>query len=107
MTAAEPRRWPDELKVLIFNCPPLSFCYASSIINTVPASFEDQLALLKERLLVMAGYSESAVDHAVKALVRRDDDLARQTREEDDRIDSLELEIDEIAHARRWSGKCP
>lgn len=63
----------------------------------MPAQFETDLALLKEKLLVMAGYSESAVDHAVKALVRRDDDLARRTREEDDRIDALELEIDDIA----------
>ena len=45
----------------------------------------------------MAGYAEAAVNRAVKALVRRDDDLARQTREEDDLIDELELEVDDIA----------
>jgi phosphate transport system protein len=52
---------------------------------------------LKERLLTMASYAEAAVNRAVKALVRRDDDLARRTREEDDRIDALEKEIDETA----------
>lgn len=45
----------------------------------------------------MAGYAEAAVNRAVKALIRRDDDLARQTREEDELIDALELEIDKIA----------
>lgn len=45
----------------------------------------------------MASYAEAAVNRAVKALVRRDDDLARRTREEDDRIDALEKEIDETA----------
>lgn len=52
---------------------------------------------MKEKLLTMASYAEAAVNRAVKALVRRDDDLARRTREEDDRIDALEKEIDETA----------
>jgi phosphate transport system protein len=80
------------LKFWNFNCPPLWLCYAP--LN-VPASIE--LTTLKEKLLIMASYAEAAVNRAVKALVRRDDDLARQTREEDDRIDNLEVEIDEIA----------
>ena len=63
----------------------------------VPAEIASDIALLKERLLTMAGYAEAAVNRAVKALVRRDDDLARRTREEDELIDSLELEIDKIA----------
>lgn len=55
------------------------------------------LAELKERLLTMASHAEAAVNHAVKALLRRDDDLARQTREDDSVIDQLEKEIDETA----------
>jgi phosphate transport system protein len=58
---------------------------------------ETELAALKEKLLSMASYAEAAVNRAVKALVRRDDDLARRTREEDDLIDRLEIEIDENA----------
>ena len=56
-----------------------------------------ELSVLKEKLLVMAGYAETAVNRAVKSLIRRDDDMARRTREEDDLIDALELEIDGIA----------
>jgi len=52
---------------------------------------------LKEKLLTMASYAEAAVNHAIRALVRRDDQLARRTREEDDRIDALEKEIDDVA----------
>lgn len=63
----------------------------------MPAEFETELAVLKEKLLIMAGYAEAAVNRAVKALIRRDDDLARRTREEDDIIDALEMEIDELA----------
>ena len=63
----------------------------------VPAVIASEIAVLKEKLLTMAGYAEAAVNRAVKALVRRDDDLARRTREEDELVDALELEIDKIA----------
>jgi phosphate transport system protein len=58
---------------------------------------QNEMDLLKEKLLTMASFAEGAVDRAIKALVRRDDEMARQTHEEDDRIDRLEMEIDEIA----------
>src|SRR6266545_1115163 len=76
-------------------------------VNVVPAESATELAALKEKLVVMASYAEAAVNRAVKALIRRDDDLARRTREEDDLIDGLELEIDELALrllARRPAG---
>lgn len=65
----------------------------------VPARFKSSKAQagLKEKLLTMASYAEAAVNHAIRALVRRDDQLARRTREEDDRIDALEKEIDDVA----------
>jgi len=72
------------------------FC-SESKVTQVPAESSIELSELKEKLLVMAGYAETAVNRAVKALIRRDDDLARRTREEDDLIDALELEIDRIA----------
>jgi phosphate transport system protein len=80
-----------------FNCPPGWLCYPQTKITVVPAELETELAALKEKLLIMAGYAEAAVNRAVKALMRRDDELARRTREEDDLIDSLEVEIDELA----------
>ena len=93
------RTWQTDGWLIIsdFNCPPSSLCYPESKITAVPAEFETELAVLKEKLLIMAGYAEAAVNRAVKALIRRDDDLARRTREEDDIIDAFELEIDELA----------
>lgn len=52
---------------------------------------------LKEQILTMAGYAEAAVNAAVKALMRRDDEMARETHAADDLIDRLEVAIDEAA----------
>jgi phosphate transport system protein len=68
-----------------------------SDIRLVDSSFEIQLAGLKEKLLLMASHAEAAVNRSVKALIRRDDDLARKTKEDDNVIDELEKEIDESA----------
>lgn len=46
---------------------------------------------------MMASHAEAAVNRAVKALMRRDDDLARRTKEDDTVIDRFEMEIDETA----------
>lgn len=58
-----------------------------------------ELPALKEKLLIMASRAEAAVNRAVKALIKRDDNLARQIKAEDDMIDRLEMEIDETAIA--------
>lgn len=63
----------------------------------MPAERHFEFEQLKEKLLLMASQAESAVNRAVKALVRRDDDLALRTRDEDQLIDRLEIEIDEDA----------
>src|SRR5689334_6771903 len=60
---------------------------------------QSDLDPLKEKLLTMASHAEAAVNRAVKALLRRDDEMARQTNDEEDRIDRLEVEIDESALA--------
>src|SRR2546422_238644 len=59
--------------------------------------FEQELAALKEKLLTMASKATNAVNKAIKAVVDRDDDLARAVREEDSALDQLEMEIDELA----------
>jgi len=59
--------------------------------------FDQELAALKEKLLTMASKAEAAVNNAIKALVDRDDDLARSVKEEDNGIDQLEIEVDEMA----------
>jgi len=59
--------------------------------------FDQELAALKEILLTMASKAEAAVNNALKALVDRDDDLARSVKEEDTALDRLEIEVDERA----------
>jgi len=88
--------WNGPLRFLNFNRTPL-FCHEEKRVNVVSALMETELGALKEKLLIMASYAEAAVNRAVKALIRRDDDLARRTREEDDLIDRLEMEIDDAA----------
>ena len=92
-----PERQTSPGEIWNFNSAPLWLCYPHLKVPVVPDPIAIELDVLKEKLLIMAGYAEAAVNRAVKALVRRDDDLARQTREEDDLIDELELEVDDIA----------
>ena len=59
--------------------------------------FENELAGLKEKLLIMASHAESAVSKGIKALVERDDELARRVMADDVIVDQLEIEIDELS----------
>ena len=96
---------PPAIEFCNFNCRAGWYSYwatrlsanLSMPLSPVPADQPGEFAVLKEKLLLMASYAESAVDRAVKALVRRDDDLARLIREEDELIDQLEMQIDQIA----------
>ncbi|MHB1306256.1 MAG: phosphate signaling complex protein PhoU [Limisphaerales bacterium] len=58
-------------------------------------AFEHELANLSQRLLTMGSQAESALILAVKALVDRDDELARQVIDGDSVLDRLEIEVDE------------
>ena len=58
---------------------------------------EQELDRFKQNLLAMAGQAERAVSQAMKALVDRDDDLARAVKQDDDQVDRFEKEIDEQA----------
>ncbi len=55
-----------------------------------------ELAKLKEELVRMAGLAEASIGMAVKALVSRDAEAARQVIASDGAINSLEMEIDEL-----------
>ncbi len=59
--------------------------------------YAEELAKLKESLLAMASHAESAVTRAMRALVERDDALARQVEEDDNVLDRFEIEIDDMA----------
>jgi len=57
--------------------------------------FQKELQTLKESLLKMATLVEEAIRDAVESLVKRDSDLARKTMEKEDRVNRLEMAIDE------------
>jgi phosphate transport system protein len=57
--------------------------------------FQQELAKLKEQLLKMGGLAERAISNAIDALVRRDTPLAEKTIGEDEKINKMELVIDE------------
>lgn len=57
--------------------------------------FDQELQQLKDLLLVMTSRGVAAVGNAVKALVDRDEELARKTIDEDRELDRLEIEIDD------------
>jgi phosphate transport system protein len=59
--------------------------------------FQRETTELKERLLLMASHATSAVNKSVKALIERDDDLARTVIAEDRILDQFEVELDEMA----------
>ena len=59
--------------------------------------FDNEMAGLKEKLLIMASHAESAVRRVVEAFVKRDFDLAERVRAGDESIDRLEVEVDELA----------
>ena len=56
--------------------------------------FDQELVDLKENLLRMAGFTEQSVAQALKALVQRDDALAKKVDADDAVLDKLEIEID-------------
>jgi phosphate transport system protein len=57
---------------------------------------EENLNLLRDRLLVMGGAAEKAIMLAARALMERDSELAQRVIREDDAIDQMELEIDQL-----------
>lgn len=59
--------------------------------------YAEELAKLKESLLSMASYAETAVTLAMRALVERDDTLAQKVQDDDNVLDQLEIAIDDLA----------
>jgi phosphate transport system protein len=57
--------------------------------------FQQEMNKLKENLLQMAGLVEKAISNAIEALVKRDTPLAEGTIREDDKINQLEILIDD------------
>jgi phosphate transport system protein len=59
--------------------------------------FDEDLAGLKDKLLLMGSCAETAVSQAVQAVTDRDDELAQQVQFNDDVVDQYEIEIDDLA----------
>ena len=57
---------------------------------------QKELQELKENLLTMAALVEGAIRDAVQSLVKRDSELAKKTFEGEDRINAMELAIDDM-----------
>jgi len=55
---------------------------------------DDELSSLRDRVLLLGGEAEQALERAMYSLNERDTDVARQVLDHDDQIDHLEVEID-------------
>src|SRR5260370_17197695 len=55
-----------------------------------------ELDTLRDRLLLMGGETETALQRAMYSLIERDSQTAREVLADDDKIDELELEIDRL-----------
>jgi phosphate transport system protein len=62
----------------------------------VHTHFQMELEELKENLLQMAALVEKAISNAVQALVTRDSKLAKKTLKGEDRINKMEIAIDDM-----------
>ena len=58
---------------------------------------DQQLDHLRDKILLLGGATEQAVQRAMRSLVERDSELAREVLEEDKVIDQMELEIDRLS----------
>src|SRR5664279_2950338 len=59
--------------------------------------FDDELIHLKELILRIGGQVELAISNSIRALVDRDDALAKSVIADDSKINALDIEIDEYA----------
>jgi phosphate transport system protein len=69
----------------------------SRIRNTAMYShrhLDDELNSLRDRVLLLGGEAETALQRAMHALVERDEEEAREVLVHDDNIDRIEVEID-------------
>lgn len=60
--------------------------------------YEEELEELRERLLGMASRVENMISRAIEALTEGNTELAEQTIEEDKKINSDEMETDQLCH---------
>lgn len=62
----------------------------------VQRHFDEELGDLKQKILHMGALVEDQVERAKKALIERDEVLAKQVIEDDRRVNTLDVEVDEF-----------
>lgn len=55
---------------------------------------DDELNRLRDRVLLLGGEAETAIERAMYSLMERDSNVAREVLERDDTVDDMEVEID-------------
>jgi phosphate transport system protein len=65
-----------------------------SPLKHILGTFDEALASLRNNVLMMAALTERSLDHAMKGLFDRDDDLCANAIADDEEIDQLEKQID-------------
>jgi phosphate transport system protein len=59
--------------------------------------YTEELNTLKQNVLSMASHAETSVARSIRALVERNDNLAKQVIEDDNVLDELEIQVDDVA----------
>ena len=67
------------------------------MVDHTVKSFDSEISQLRGLIAEMGGLAEVAIRDAIDALVRHDDELARQVVAADARLDALEAEVDRLA----------
>src|SRR5687767_10587470 len=60
--------------------------------------YEEQLRILKDKLLVMSHQAEEMISDSIRALIERRPSLAVDVIKSDDELDRLEIEIDNLCY---------
>ncbi len=63
---------------------------------TIHRHFDEELDLLKQKLVFMASLAESMIFKAIKALIDRQDSLIRDVNKDEEKVNLLQIEIDEL-----------
>ena len=71
--------------------------FGRSAHEMVGSTIEDQLDQLRDKILLLGGSVESAVERAIRSLTERDTELANRVLADDNIIDQMELEIDRLS----------
>ncbi|MBB4859506.1 phosphate transport system protein [Novosphingobium chloroacetimidivorans] len=67
------------------------------MVDHTVKSFDSEISQLRGLIAEMGGLAEVAIRDSIDALVRHDEDLARQVVAADARLDALEAEVDRLA----------